>query len=388
MKKGTIIYVGGFELPNKNAAAHRVLNNGKILRRLGYKVVFIGVDRSNEKRKISDTKRIYYGFECWSIPYPSNKKEWVDYLSSIKHIEKINMYYDNIIGIVMYNYQAMAMYNLKKYCAKNNIRLIADCTEWYSAKEGNIIFKGIKGLDSFFRMRILHKYLDGLIVISEYLKKYYEKKIQLINIPPLIDLTEDKWNLDEKTSRNKSIIKFVYAGSMSKNKDHDKRILIKSFSELKNYNNYVFNIVGISKKQYLDNYPEDKDFLDALEDKIVFWGRVSHKESIKIVKDSDFSIFFRQSSRVVNAGFPTKFVESISCKVPVITTRTSDLESYLIEGENGYFIDDISQKGVTKFLKRILSMDRGAIDSIKKNTENDMFHYEKYIDTFDKFMRN
>ena len=30
MEKGTVIYVGNFELPDKNAAAHRVMNNGKI----------------------------------------------------------------------------------------------------------------------------------------------------------------------------------------------------------------------------------------------------------------------------------------------------------------------------------------------------------------------
>lgn len=45
MHKGTILYVGGFELPDKNAAAHRVLSNAKIFRELGYNVVFCGVNR-------------------------------------------------------------------------------------------------------------------------------------------------------------------------------------------------------------------------------------------------------------------------------------------------------------------------------------------------------
>ena len=40
MSKGSIIYIGGFELPDKNAAAHRVLNNAKIIRELGYEVFF------------------------------------------------------------------------------------------------------------------------------------------------------------------------------------------------------------------------------------------------------------------------------------------------------------------------------------------------------------
>ena len=46
--KGSVLYVGGFELPDKNAAAHRVINNAKILRELGYRVIFCGVDREKE----------------------------------------------------------------------------------------------------------------------------------------------------------------------------------------------------------------------------------------------------------------------------------------------------------------------------------------------------
>ena len=39
-----ILYVGGFELPDKNAAAHRVLGNAKAFRDLGNDVAFISID--------------------------------------------------------------------------------------------------------------------------------------------------------------------------------------------------------------------------------------------------------------------------------------------------------------------------------------------------------
>ena len=39
MKKETVLYIGGFQLPEKNAAALRVVANAKILRELGYRVV-------------------------------------------------------------------------------------------------------------------------------------------------------------------------------------------------------------------------------------------------------------------------------------------------------------------------------------------------------------
>ena len=36
MSKGTIIYYGGFTLPDKSAAANRVVSNGKIFLTVGF----------------------------------------------------------------------------------------------------------------------------------------------------------------------------------------------------------------------------------------------------------------------------------------------------------------------------------------------------------------
>ena len=54
MKK-TVLYIGGFQLPDKNAAALRVLGNAKILTELGYRVVFLNalVNSKTEDIEIS-----------------------------------------------------------------------------------------------------------------------------------------------------------------------------------------------------------------------------------------------------------------------------------------------------------------------------------------------
>ena len=41
MSSKTVLYVGGFILPDKNAAAQRVVGIAKILRDIGYNVVFM-----------------------------------------------------------------------------------------------------------------------------------------------------------------------------------------------------------------------------------------------------------------------------------------------------------------------------------------------------------
>ncbi|MCC8151715.1 MAG: hypothetical protein LIO96_09760 [Lachnospiraceae bacterium] len=80
MEKGTIIYVGGFELPDKNAAAHRVLSNGKILTELGYRVVFLGISHVNKEVERNE----YEGFEYWAIPYPQGLLKFAWFLCSKK----------------------------------------------------------------------------------------------------------------------------------------------------------------------------------------------------------------------------------------------------------------------------------------------------------------
>ena len=70
MKKRTILYVGGFELPDKNAAAQRVLSVAKIFKSIGYNVIFLGIDKTiDTKISIEETKREYFGFGSWAIPY-------------------------------------------------------------------------------------------------------------------------------------------------------------------------------------------------------------------------------------------------------------------------------------------------------------------------------
>ena len=43
MKK--VLYLGAFELPDKNAAAQRVISNGKLLREMGFEVTYVGISK-------------------------------------------------------------------------------------------------------------------------------------------------------------------------------------------------------------------------------------------------------------------------------------------------------------------------------------------------------
>jgi glycosyltransferase involved in cell wall biosynthesis len=389
MNHGTIIYIGGFELPDKNAAAHRVLNNAKILRELNFNVVFIDVDKTKAyKDKKNISKRSIQGFDWFSIPYPHSKKEWVNYLSDIKFLYPIFDRISDIKALICYNYQSIAFMKLKLYCEKKNIKVIADCTEWYSTKGSNFIFKIIKGIDSFIRMRVVQKNVDGLIVISSYLDKYYNKSKTKIIIPPLVDLKEDKWIENYRDEGNEKTVNLVYAGSPGKSKD-ELELIIECLYELKS-SNFLFNIIGLTREQYLNNHHnKQKNILDELENKIIFLGRMPHLASLKYVKKADFTIFIRESSRMNNAGFPTKFVESISCGTPVITTKISDLERYIINGsENGFLVDSNNKKDIMIVLQNIFKLNIEEVHSMKNNlVDKNLFHYGNYINQVREFLK-
>lgn len=356
----TIVYIGGFEFPDKNAAAHRVLNNAKILRQLGYNVVFIGTDKSPEKNfDILTTKSYVQGFEAYSVPYPKSNKSWFAYLTNIKPYVEIIDSYSDVCMIIMYNFQAIAMNRLMNYCRKKEIKCCADITEWRSSKgERTFIYRILKESDTRFRMKVLNKKLDALIVISTYLQNYYKDCKNVVLIPPLVDVSEEKWiNHYEKP---KDVLKLCYAGSLKDRLD----VLVYALRKVKRP--CKLDIVGITKEEFLKLYPEFEDISDK---NIIFHGRISHLEVLKYIKQANYSCFFRDNNRVSNAGFPTKLVEALTCGTPVFTNRTSDIEKYM-NNSNGILIDGIEIDVIRESIEKA---------PVKKPENTKVFDYHLYF---------
>ena len=69
-------------------------------------------------------------------------------------------------------------------------------------------------------------------------------------------------------------------------------------------------------------------------------GRIPHNDVITIVSNADYSILIRDNNLVNSAGFPTKFVESISCGTPVISNENSCISKYYNGNKNGVLVSD------------------------------------------------
>jgi len=374
MKK--IIYIGPFKMPDKNAGAHRVLNNARALTKLGYQVVFVGMNESADA-DFARTHYTYAGFDIYEINCKSTSEKIKKY-SDVKYIDYVVKNYEDVAGIIAYDYYAPGLRMLRKYAKKNNLKLFADTDEWFEIKKIRSIESIIRIIDSEMRMRFYQPRLDGIITISTFLRSYYQNKLPTMQVPPLVDKSEEKWQ--DKAAGEADILNLVYSGSPGGSKDRI-NVVVGAIAECSVPYKLRLNIIGVSKEQFLKFYPESEGVLENAVNEIVFHGRVEHKVALGLLKSSDFAMFLRDDNRVSRAGFPTKFVESISAGVPVITNRTSNISDYLVHGKNGYFVDI---NNATEEIKSILSQDINVLKAIKSNVDEDMFDYNNFTGEFKK----
>lgn len=326
MCKGTILYFGFFGLPDHDASANRVLNNAKVLRDLGYNVVFLDEQVDYPFKGILESKRIVNGFTVYSQRRPHGLKASLIKMISFQNVRKIVDDNKKINLLIAYNYPSIALERIRKLY-KNQISVCADCTEWYSGKEYRFPLNILCALDSFYRMRFVHKHLSGVMCISSFLYNYYGKSKQNVLIPPLVDKTDDVWQ-QETLDYDKSKLNLIYGGAPGRDKEKMSPI-VRAVCESPCKENIVLRIVGLSLEQYLDVYPEDDEIIKANDGVIFFFGRIPHRQYIQMLMSSDYLIFLRNRTRVTMAGFSTKFVEAVSVGVPVITTNTGDLKGYI-----------------------------------------------------------
>lgn len=398
MKK--IIYVGNFSFPFGNASGKRVYGNGKLLEELGYEVIFIGMsDDVKQPSMLKETEMTFQNFKYYNFSYPKSSFEWINYKTTfnqmVNFIEEENIK-DDLEAVIYYGNPRLSLFNylLIKWCQNNNIKIISDCVDWLSSKTGNIIFDIIKWTDTTYQKAYLNRKVDGVIAISSYLENYYKKHgVNTVVIPPL---STNKSKEKEHTLKDEKKLKILYAGIPFRKgklikdakvlKDRvDKTIIFFSKMKEKKFD-FMFDIYGFTKEEYLKVLPSQEKYINILGDSILFHGYHDNDYIVEKLKQSDFTILLRDEKRDTMAGFPTKVSESMSFGIPVITTKTSDLGRYIQDGENGFFLEIDDEKKAVQKLEKIFQLKKLEINSMKNTCikENRFFyiHYKNNLKLF------
>ena len=367
MKKGTILYVGNFELPDKGASANRVVSNGTLFEKLGYRVAFLGVKRgaSFDGIQVLDAERNMY-----EEAYPQGMKEWFLHMYSVKNIQAAIEAQGDVCMIILYNVPFLLLKRVKHALRGSKIQVVYDCTEWTGVTDGSFAKRMVKKLDEYFIRTKIGNVADGLIVISRRMEAAYAKCKRLLLLPPLVDLQDKIWHQSmEKQSED---FEFCFAGMLDGNKESLDTI-VEAFGNLK-VKGAKLRIIGVTEQEFCDFYPNGKNLVEQCKEQVEFMGRLSHTETIRYVLHCDSYIFIRQSDTRNNAGFPTKFSESYSCNVPIIATDISDIKVYMEQRERGSLLSSVSVKEVEKAMLKEMEAGRER----KEEELDKTFHYETY----------
>ncbi|WP_446785268.1 glycosyltransferase [Macellibacteroides fermentans] len=387
-----IIYVGSFRLPNKDAAASRVLNNAKAMYSQGHSVKFLSWGGEyRESDLCEDGKFRLNGMEYVITKELDVKESLLMRLKSMLHRgdESIRLIKEESIKpdlIILYNADKSWTERMLEYCNKNNIKLANDITEWYANNELHLW----DIVPYYINMTKTQQKVQNKILISSYLSNYYAGTNNIL-LPPLCDLRDEKWS---KTVINEKIPSFdgvtlFYAGNPAKKDCVHITINVINSLALKGHA-IRFIILGCTRENYMQEHSSMLKS-NVLHKNIIFLGRVSQDLIPAYYKYADFMVLLRVPNRKNMAGFPTKFAESISAGIPIIANMTSDLDNYIIDGNTGFRVLEPTDESLNDIIiNKVLCLSKKQIEDMKKKTKaiKSSFEYKTYTYSINSFLSN
>jgi glycosyltransferase involved in cell wall biosynthesis len=397
MQKPFILYIGAFRFPEGDAAAARVLGTGKVLRALGYEVVFGGGEAEGRPEdKIEPAGFSYQGFMYSSLGGLERKhsdpfRRIVHQIQTTKYLlHWIDGYRARgIAAIIAYHPLTPTYWALARYARRHKICLIIDITEWSTGRNLPGGSFGPHNIESEFRVRYLYRKSHGIIAVSSFLSDYFRsQRCEVVRIPPLVDLDEAKWGMI--TDNEPGYLKFVYAGSPG-NKDLLGNIIQGVLLVGKEIKNIELHIVGVREDQACKLSGIDLTKLASSGAKIICHGRIPQNEVPKMLSSVDFSILLRPDAKNANAGFSTKLVESLCAGTPVIANATSDIAEYVRDGWEGFIVQGNSPEALASTLKIVAKLPREKIlemRSFAKDRARELFDYRSHCSELKRFIEN
>lgn len=365
MAKGTILYFGNFELPDKGASANRVVSNAKLFNSIGYQTTLLGVSKDKACTDIRPLKNDF-GLMMYERPYPVSMKMWLDHMYSAEYIPKMLKLHKDIVLVILYNMPFSALKAAKKACKEKNVKVAYDCTEWADVTDGNTVKRFVKKRDEKLIRNKLADVADGLIVISSRMEKQYKGCKAMVKLPPLVDVEDRIWHQQPEKREG---FEFCFAGMLDGQKD-SLDVIVKAFAKVCDEQTKL-RIIGVTNDEFQSVYPNAVIELNKCGDNIIFMGMQSHFDTIRYVLGCDCYIFIRPADARNNAGFPTKFSEATTCGVQMIASKVSDVE--LFSGDNVILIDSPDEGKIAEAMKT-----RKA--KSEKNLINKIFDYRNYQD--------
>lgn len=331
-----------------------------------------------DKEKVAADK---YNAVSFYDSSPSKLKKLLTYFRfpklSLNELKK----YDDVAAVIWSGFLIPHNYlKLKKYCEKKGIKLIYNADEWYSPEE----FKTKLNPDYMLNSLMHNRFIPGgylrCISISRYLQKHFDS-INVYNryIPAVQNVSSIPCVKTERDDK----LRIIYAGSPTR-----KDMLAPVITAAANLSGAEMErteitIIGATEDQLINISGVPASDIEKLGSHLTVSGRVPKSEVLEAYSKADFSVLIRpENMRYAMAGFPTKFVESLSSGTPVICNLTSDLADFLTDGENGLVVRGEAWEDVIPVLRRALSLsaeDKKQMSASARKTAEEKLDYHCWL---------
>jgi len=383
MKQIIIVYTFS-PFPCGDAVANRILAYALSMQDVGYKVIVLTNTPSRECDYHSE-KSIY---SYMNIEYRSY------YVNGLNKIMRV-IHRNNIIRIVndlllstekkniclfytTYRNFGFFLHAVLKY---KKIPVVVDVTEWHSSSQFKYGMINPKYFFHSLKNRFLVPRAKNIICITRYLENFYKARgCNTLYLPPQIVIKD----YVAHSLPNIPPVKLFYAGNMQK-KDYiwlALEGLILLSDEEKNKVQCV--LAGCSEDSFRSLIPNGDYYIKSLQHSLKIIDKISKDAVQKNLSESHFLILMRPQSRYSSAGFPSKVPEALAAGVPVITNRTSDLEHFIFDMENGIIVNEFTAEAFATAVRKAITIDNEKFKYMSKiayNSAKKYFNYEAYNET-------
>ena len=370
--------------PDIDAGAIRVHMFARILKEAGYETTVISMGKSTGNVEVTENDEIHH---------ISFRGEHDDILHKatyyLKFPLKLYLYLKekNFDVILHTQLDVNSLRVLQSYSFRKKIPIIYDSVEWFSESQ----FRNGKRARAYKRNnRYNLEYIqspEAVIAISTYLENHFlSRGISTVRIPVIMNTVETEIRKEPPDNR----VTVLYAGRPGK-KDYLVNIIngLTSLSEQEK-ERIAFKIAGCTEDQLIEQCGVERNTLEQTRICLKFLGKIPREQVLEEYQKADFSALIRPANeRYAQAGFPTKFVESMCCSTPVICNITSDLGMYARDGINSIIVNDISSDEIAKALRRVISLsyeEKSAMRINARKTATECFDYKIYADDFMTFV--
>ena len=373
MKKKVIIYYSICFLPDGNAMCRRAKSMSNYIIHENRIPVIIGVNKTEslEKFFINDVL-------CYTLPYPKTFGSWIKFIISIKPIIKIvkEIGEENIESIIASDLKSIQLIKMKKFCRRNNFKIILDILDWYGKSSERFPKNILKNLDTYLTMNFLYYTINRCITVSSNLYgKFNKNNINCIRIP----MVYDNCIYNDKLKKMDKKLRFIFAGKPGRYCEKEKLDwIIEIFSGLKF--DFELIIIGIEEKEF---FLYNQSLKKLVDDRITFYGDISYELCTREIQNSDFYLLIREKTRLSDFGFSTKLMESFKFKVPLIATDTGDVNLYVKDGYNG-FICKADKKSLNDKIVQLFTRDYTELRNLKENIDVSKLLESNFYDEFRK----